>query len=139
MRYHLISGLWIGLATAMKYNGCFLAIPYVYLTVKSGIETRRKMLFLIYAAGLALAFYSFLNPYTWLDFSFFMQEFRGEAAAHAGGLNLAHHLRYSLDHGVGMPILVLAAFGIIGAFRQNNFGRQAIALYVVGYYAVITV
>lgn len=138
---HVRTGLLIGLASAVKYNGVFLAVPYGAASLLGG---ERKSFLKNAAASLAAAAVTFilLNPYAVLDGRFFLSEMTGENAAHAGGTPLWHHLSYSLAESQGIPFLFAALAGFVLAFSGRVSGEErrkwaVIGSFVLAYYAVL--
>jgi hypothetical protein len=181
LKRHLGVGALIGLATAVKYNGCFLVVPYLFLCfVFSGsllglwvrslsFPRRRESIldprlrhsgmtgeqspketqwaqaiirclspstYLMAAAVAAFVVYAALNPYSLLDFRFFLQEMRSEAGAHSG-TGWLHHFRYSLAGGVGWPLLAASCLGLVKSFVVRDAKRLALAVFLISYYFVI--
>jgi hypothetical protein len=126
----------IGLAAATKYNGVFLAIPYVWICLRT-VSPKEWPKFWTLAGSAAVAAFMVLNPYAILDPSYFMKEIAEQSAANSGGLPWLHHLTYSLAGALGWPMLV---FAVLGAFRglfSKDVRSQAVAVFGVGYYAVL--
>lgn len=123
----LICGCLIGLATAIKYNGVFLAVPFLYASLRS---RHKEALFLKWsgAALAAVSVFVLLNPYAVLDWSFFLSELRVQAGSNSG-VSVLHHLLYSLRHGLGLPLLSLALLGLLyrirSAFRLPRAGESS--------------
>jgi 4-amino-4-deoxy-L-arabinose transferase-like glycosyltransferase len=67
---HWKIGFWIGLASAVKYNGCFLLVPYAYAWWKWAPPNRRAAALAGCAAAAGLTFAA-LNPFGFIDFRFF--------------------------------------------------------------------
>jgi hypothetical protein len=93
-------------------------------------------LFILLAALAAFAIYAVLNPFSFLDFGFFLQEMKSEAGAH-GGTGWLHHFRYSLAGGIGWPLLAASCFGLLRAFLLRDLKRSAMAVFLISYYIVI--
>ena len=135
-KWHLLAGGMIGLATATKYNGIFLAIPYLWICFRC-VPWKQWLVFWFLTVVAAGAAFILLNPYAVLDHSFFVKELAEQSAANSGGLPWLHHLTYSLAGALGGPMLVLALLGALRALFGKDVRSQAFALFVVGYYAVL--
>ena len=133
---HLLVGGVVGLATATKYNGVFLAIPYIWICFLR-VPWKQWPGFGCLAAVSAGAVFVLLNPYAILDHAFFVKELAEQSAANSGGLPWLHHLTYSLAGALGWPMLVLSLLGAFWALLSKDVRYQAIAVFVVGYYAVL--
>lgn len=134
---HLIAGLFVGLAMAIKYNGVLLVVPYLYLASRGWRRTDYLIRNLIRFSVAAFFMYAGLNPYSILDSAFFLEEIMGEAMAHQGGTSFFHHLLYSLREGMGTPLWCLSLFGLFQALRHRNPRYFSMALFVVVYYLVL--
>lgn len=132
LKPHLVSGLMIGWAAATKYNGLSLVIPYLFASL-SLREKRRLPSFWILAGLGAAAVFMILNPYSLLDFGFFVEELKRQSQSH-GSSGWLHHLEYSLAGGVGVPLL---AAGLMGLGRIGK-EKSCLAVFVVGYYLLIS-
>jgi len=135
-KWHLLSGGMIGLAVATKYNGVFLAIPYLWICFRR-VPWKQWLVFCPLAAVMALAVFVLLNPYAVLDHVFFAKELAEQSAANQGGFPWFHHLTYSLAGALGWPMLVLALLGALRALFGRDVRLQAISVFVIGYYAVL--
>jgi hypothetical protein len=135
-KWHLLAGGMIGLATAAKYNGVFLAIPYLWICFRC-VPWKRWLVFWLPAAVTAGAVFIMLNPYSVLDHPFFIKELTEQSSSNSGGFPWFHHLTYSLAGALGGPMLVVALLGAFRALFSRNARSQAFALFVVSYYAVL--
>lgn len=133
---HLLAGGMIGLAAAIKYNGVFLAIPYLWICLRR-VSWRQGVIFCPLAAAAAGVGFVLLNPYAVLDHAFFVRELSEQSAANSGGFPWFHHLTYSLAGALGWPMLVLALWGALRALFGKDVMSQAIAVFVFIYYAVL--
>jgi len=132
---HLLSGVMIGAATAIKYNGVVVVAAYLMIVFAHGLK---KKLFLkaLFAGVISAAVYFCLNPFSILDFQFFMREAAGETASH-GGAGWTPHLFRSLLGSVGLPLFIL---GFLGMFRGTTLRcpkRRATLAFLAVYYLVL--
>lgn len=135
-KWPILIGGMIGLATAIKYNGIFLVIPYAWACLGS-VSWRKGLGFWALAGITALLTFLALNPFAILDYSFFMKEIMEQSAANRGGLPWLHHLSYSLSGAMGWPMLILALGGALGALLSKERDPQTIAVFVFSYYVVL--
>jgi len=133
---HLFIGGLIGLATAVKYNGAFLAIPYLWMCLRN-ISWKKWPLCWFFAGIGAWVTFGVLNPFAVLDHTFFLMEITAQSTANSGGFSWLHHLTYSLAGGMGWPMLILALLGTSRALFGKDRRSQTLAVFVVGYYAVL--
>ena len=136
-RDHLWVGSLLGLATATKYNGVALVIPYLCASLVNGFrrETWKGWFF---SACAAMLVYSLANPYTWLDFPTFWKEISQQAGAE-GRPGLIHHLTYSLLGGVGPLALILAAAGWVKFFLFSDKKKWPFLFFVAVYYLLLSI
>ena len=133
---HLLCGGMIGLATATKYNGFFLIIPYLWICVRS-VPWRRWPLFWVSAGMTALLVFVMLNPYSVLDASFYIRDVAEQSRSNTGGMPWFHPLKYSLVGAMGAIFLTLALLGWLRAVLSGKPRLEAVAVFVLGYYFVI--
>ena len=136
LRLHALAGAMIGLAVAVKYNGAFLALPYLWICLKK-ISWKKWAPAWLLAAGCAICAFILLNPFAILDWRFFIKELAEQSAANIGGLPWIHHLRYSLLGAMGWPFLLFALIAWGRALFSKNVPTQALAVFVLGYYLVL--
>ncbi len=134
---HLIAGLFVGLATAIKYNGIVLVIPYLYLASRGWRRADYLFRNLIRFSVAAFFMYAGLNPYSILDSSFFLEDILREAMAHQGGTPFFHHLFYSLREGMGTPLWCLSLVGLFQAVRRRSTRSFSMAIFVMAYYVIL--
>jgi len=135
---NLLIGALIGLATAIKYNGIALVIPYLFFTLFLG--SRKKMIAGWIVAGFGtLAVFLLLNPYAILDFQFFKQEILNESNAHRGAVDFIFHLKYSLPGALGWPLLLVCLLGMIRSFIDWDVKKGSLFVFIVAYYGIISI
>ncbi len=130
----ILFGILFGASVAMKYNAVFLFIPFliIYL-IKKGIKQTSKLITVIFIS--ALTFFV-LNPFSLLDFRFFVNELLQQSKSE-NFLGFLHHITYSLGEGLGWPLLLLAAVGIAGTLRLQDWKRWSFVLFIGVYYFVL--
>ncbi len=120
----VLSGLGVGMATAIKFTGVTLALPYVVrrLTVR---ENRVSGMLL--AGACSLVAYTVLSPYSFLHFDDFMAGVRSQKEYHdmvpARGVQsywtiAGVYLGSVLPSGLGAPAFVAALGGLWAARRD---------------------
>jgi len=136
LKEHFGMGLMIGLATAIKYNGILIAVPYLLLSLCCRKDNRFILKEWTFAMVGAVMIFILLNPFSVLSFSEFLHQIRQEADAHSGVM-WYHHLFYSLSEGIGIPLLVMSLLGIVSSLGRFDVMKAAIALFCLVYYMVI--
>jgi len=139
---HFMAGAVLGLATAVKYNGVFMAIPYAVSLLLSRGRFPQKIKYAFAAAAVSILVFTFLNPYWILDFNFFISELKSQSQSQ-GGVGWLHHLTYSLSGAVGVPMLALSLAGASGLFlKEQRFSEQwnkrlVLLVFTGGYYGLL--
>ena len=145
-RWYGMAGLASGIAASTKYAGVFLFAGLIIawasnqrLEWKFSSILRNKQIrwYVISAVGGFLVF----TPFALLDFSSFLSDVRAEAQhlkeGHAGitdQIGLVYHLRYSLLHGVGFPVLAATCFGFVAMYREQLTTALTILAFPLIYY-----
>ena len=144
-----LAGLAGGLATATKYNGAFLAAPFVVSQVLHAVESPDRRLAALFdpraiwfgvpfalALALGVPFVLVDADRFWAamgDLAHSMQFGQGELNPENGW---RHHLTHSLRYGVGLPLLVTGIAGAIAwSVRQPKVAALLFA-FPVAYFAV---
>ncbi|HRK62389.1 MAG TPA: hypothetical protein PLY88_07580 [Candidatus Omnitrophota bacterium] len=133
---HLRAGALIGLAATLKYNGIFLALPYIWFFLRMRPAPVFFLKYSVVAAIASVLVFIALNPYSVLDFHFFIQELKEQSAANQG-VPFLHHLTYSLAEGMSWPLVILGVIGSVCAFLSRDIKREAVALFCIFYYLVL--
>ncbi len=139
---HGLCALAIGLSAAIKYNGVFLAIPYIVTVFMLQIPATAKVKFLAKSAFVSCLVFLILNPWIVLDTPTFFAELKAQAAAQSGVYDWYYHIRRSLIHGISLPILGLTFGGLILSLMNKNSNpaskkKFAAACFLLVYYAVL--
>ncbi len=115
-----VSAFWSGVAIAFKYIAAPILAPVFIAAWQVNRRQKKSVISAWMGAGsLAVLTYVALNPFSVLDFSFFLGEIRQQAAAEAS-MSFFHHLFYSLSEGMGFFGM---AAGVAGIFWL--WGRRA--------------
>ena len=134
-RQEIAFGFLLGTAVATKYNGVLVFFPFLLARF---LSQKKKPWFdwNLMAAGMVSLFcFGALNPYSWLDPRSFFNELFGQS--HSEGFSgFLHHLTYSLNGGMGVPLLLLSLAGLAWAIR-GDAKRRVLACFVIIYYGVL--
>ncbi len=130
---YLLFGCLLGLIVAIKYNGVFIVIPFLFVHFLTyGFKINRLLVTLL----ISLAVYTILNPFSVLDFNHFLSELY-EQSRSENVLGPFHHLTYSLSGGVGWAILFFSTVGIGQSVFQKDIKKIAVTIFVISYYFVL--
>ncbi|HPN36229.1 MAG TPA: glycosyltransferase family 39 protein [bacterium] len=117
-----LAALFAGLAASSKYTAALILAPLA-LIILLQLRNASRRVALLRIGGLSLAVFAlaffFTSPYVVLDFKNFITDFSFESAHLADGhlgINLGrgwiYHLRFSLFHGLGGPLLLAGLAGL---------------------------
>ena len=111
LKNYLLSGILIGVATGIKYNAALLMVPYIiaHLMACKGRFISKNVFIGMF---LSIAVFIVVNPFSVLDFSFFIASVVGQAGA-SSYIGWGHHIAYSLYEGVGFFTLICGFLGMI--------------------------
>ncbi len=124
LKDYLWAGFWVGVATAAKYNAALVGVA---MLAAHFLSPRRNFLKIVSAAALSLAVYVLLNPFSILDWNFFVQSIRFQATAESA-VGFWHHWQNSLVPSGG---IVWALLGVAGFFLSiKKDWKKALVLYV---------
>ncbi|MBC7327628.1 glycosyltransferase family 39 protein [bacterium] len=140
--YYFWGGLFVGFATATKYNAILSVIPLLYLLFKQGFSSKRLALlsfgvisgFLLGCPGSLLNFPKFKHD--------FLYEMRHTRLGHgdlfvATGPGWLYNLR-TLFFTLGAPIFFTVIAGLIFALIRHSPGDLLIISFVVPYFLLIS-
>ncbi|MBI2094592.1 MAG: glycosyltransferase family 39 protein [Candidatus Omnitrophica bacterium] len=133
----ILASVWAGVSVAFKYIAAPILVP-IFVVLAGEAREAGKTKFLkksLSVLAACAAAYLLLNPYSVLDFSFFVKELRQQAAVESGG-PFFHHLRYSLAEGAGAGAFVLGSAGLFFLFWSSPRSRWFFSFPVV-YYLLI--
>lgn len=137
---YLVAGFVSGLAVSTKYNAIALLAPLTVLHLTRDPSSTKRSAQQVVAgmaitgAGLVLGFL-LGTPYALLDWRTFSRDFMIEMVSKNTppllelGPGWIYHLRFTLPHGVGIPMLLAAVAGAIVALRA----RWRTALLLLGF------
>ena len=114
---YILSGTLIGIAIGIKYNAALLIVPYMltHLIVCKGKLLNKNLFIGIFAA---IGTFIIVNPFSVLDFRFFVFSIIGQAGA-SGYIGWRHHIAYSLHQGAGIFIVMCGFLGMIALCVKN--------------------
>jgi hypothetical protein len=137
-RWYAVAGLGIGLAAAVKYNAGIMVLPLVAAAAfRAIVGERREPLIGIGIAVLGiLAGFAILDPYAFIDWSYFRHELKHLSVYENGSLLLGEtqksgfvYYLWSLTWGYGWIPLVLVGVGsVVLLARRATWGLAAILL-----------
>lgn len=136
-RFVLVGFIW-GWSISVKYTGLYFlpVILFRYIQIFGADSFKWKPLFKLTSAGLvSVCTFFIFSPYTlfrWTDF--FSTMMRQSGAEHPVGL--LHHVKYSLMHGVGLPVLLLAVVGYALYLKKSPKDAQFTGLWISVYYLI---
>ncbi len=142
-RMTVVAAMLAGLATSTKYNAGLLCVPLTVAALLGPGAWPDRLRRLIASGGVMVGAFVLGTPFAVLDFPTFYKDFTYELTHLSTGhridigIGYVHHITESLRHGVGLPLLVGGAIGIVDAFRHS--WRRALTLYAfpLVYYLVI--
>ncbi len=137
-KVYLLFGVLLGTAVAVKYNGVFVFVPFLtaYLLRKRSAESPLLDTLFLKVGLISMAAFALLNPFSWLDWKFFLGELSRQSQAE-GATHFLHHLTYSLNGGLGFPLLVFSIFGILRNFWIRDKKRWVLISFIGTYYLVL--
>ena len=125
LKNYLYAGAVMGIAAGIKYNAAILIVPYLAAHI---IACRNRFLNKNLFLGIlsSIAVFILVNPFSVLDFKFFISSITGQAGA-SGYVGFSHHIVYSLYEGIGIFTLICGFLGII-ALCVKKIGKAAVLL-----------
>ncbi len=149
LKLFALAGLLGGLAASTKYSAAAIvaamagAQVVIWSRPQIGILSARSWAPSVVFAAMCLAGFVLATPYAILDFSTFARDFQFTAthlsAGH--GLNLGrgwfYHIRRSLPYGLGVPIFIAAAIGVVPFVRHHRRAAIVIGTFAVAFYVAI--
>ncbi len=114
-----LAGLFAGLAISSKYNVGLVAIPIGVAALYRG---RQALSPLALSAGAAVLAFALSSPYVLLRFGGFRSDlsFLEEFLYRSGDLALWDHLRTTFPSGLGWPLYLAAALGLVRALLRRR-------------------
>lgn len=117
LRNYIFSAIFLGLAISTKYNAVLLALSFyiAHITIVVNNRSSKKKIILDKslwcAIGTSILTFTITNPFSILDWQFFLQSITGKIRSNYMGWT--HHISYSLFEGMGLGLLIAAALGIM--------------------------
>jgi 4-amino-4-deoxy-L-arabinose transferase-like glycosyltransferase len=133
LSFAVLAGIFGGLATSTKYNAAVLAAPMIAVEVlyawRVGPMRALRSTYLPLMAVLSAAVFFATSPYLLIDHPEALKQLRelsGQAAVGMTppellGSGWTYHLRFSLPHGLGLPLFgaSLAGFALLAVRRPD--------------------
>jgi len=148
-RANLLAALCVGLAISTKYNAVVLGLPLalMHLFQLNVASPQSRLMFARGLAGSAAAVvvgFVVGTPYSILDFATFSHDLVSEFANKSGavpspdlGAGVVYHAIFTLPHGVGWPLLLLAAIGCALALRSDFRAACLLLGFPLGWYVAV--
>jgi len=131
---YLYALLATGFAVGLKYNAALLVIPYLtahFLRVweKGELRDIKPLIGLPLVSAVLLAFLFFLlNPFFVLDSQFALTELANQSGS-TGFQGWGHHLFYSLNAGLGLPLLLVFLVSLVTSLFSLRRARYLLIFY----------
>ncbi|MGE0451579.1 MAG: ArnT family glycosyltransferase [Vicinamibacterales bacterium] len=150
-RSHAVrAGIFAGLAMGAKYNSLLLVAPMFVVEAGHAWSRRdrpRELLrttYLPWMLGLMLVTFLATSPYLIIDYRHALRDFEALGSSMSGGMTprdllgpgWLYHVRFSLFHGVGWPMLLAAFAGAAVMLFRHAFLALLLLAYPLAYYAV---
>lgn len=116
MKSYIICGIFIGIASAVKYNAILLVFPFIIAHLFSANGKPISTKILTGAMVVVLSFIVF-NPFAILDWRFFLLSITGRIRQ--GYMGWTHHIFYSLFEGVGGLVTMLGFTGLVAMVKRS--------------------
>jgi len=130
---YLCAGAFMGIACGIKYNAAVLIAPYA---AAHFLAKKRVVSIKSFFAGVLASIIVFIvvNPFSLLDFRFFMNSIFGQAGA-SGYTGFSHHIVYSLYEGTGLFVLMCGFLGIMVMAVRDKAKSVIFLGFPVAFYA----
>ena len=134
---HFWFGALAGICCAIKYNGGAIILPYFFVSFYLAQPCSKIFISWIFMFAGMFLFYTLLNPFSFLDFHFFIKEIIAESYAHKEGVPWAHHYVYSLKEGLGPPLWICSSLAMVVSFFKKNLKLNALGFFTASYYLIL--
>jgi len=121
MPNYALSAILIGVATAIKYNAILLLTPFLIAHIEAYKKGLLRAAFdakLWISICLIAAFFIICNPYSIIDYKFFLLSVTNRICHEYIGWT--HHIKYSLFQGIGSLSTIAGFIGLYAAFKNNK-------------------
>jgi hypothetical protein len=147
LAFFALAGACAGLATSLKYNAAALLVAGL-VTVALRFEARRRdaqgavASLGVFVVAFAVCFFAG-TPYALLDYPAFRAGIDAQVVrlTQGHGISIDHvwlrHLTFSLNHGLGLPVLVAGLAGIVVLALTNWRQAAFLCAFPLSYYIVI--
>jgi hypothetical protein len=125
IKNYIYAGIVLGISAGIKYNAAILVVPCLiaHIMASKSRPVNKNLCISILSSIVA---FILVNPFSLLDFKFFISSVIGQAGA-SGYVGWTHHITYSLYEGVGIFTIIAGFLGMIALFLSNK-GKAAILL-----------
>lgn len=140
-RHAVVAGALAGLATGVKYTGVFALLTVLVAVLASGAGRKARLAASAFAAFVVALAAS--NPFLWLDFPNFVAqlatEVRMTGAEHWAATDQpAWFYTTTLTRSFGLPMVLLAAAGVVGAFVWRSRRLAVLLAFALPYQLFMT-
>lgn len=124
LKNYVISGIFLGLAASAKYNAILLIftlyIAHIIAIFNSRFDKKRIIFDRYLWAAICISLLTFVitNPFSLLDWQFFLSSVPGKIRRHYVGWT--HHISYSLYQGIGSGILIAGLLGLVAILFKEK-------------------
>jgi Dolichyl-phosphate-mannose-protein mannosyltransferase len=140
-----LAGIAAGLAAATKYNGGLVALPVLFAVFvnPAAKPLGARVADAAIAAALMVAAFLCASPYTVIEFRRFWNDFSSDAMHLSGGHGIdlgrgwIYHANTTLRYGVGTPLLVSGAAGMLLLLWRDVRKGVLVALFPAAYYGLM--
>jgi 4-amino-4-deoxy-L-arabinose transferase-like glycosyltransferase len=122
---YIYAGIVLGISAGIKYNAAILVVPCIIAHIMAS-KSRPVNKNLCIGILSSIVAFILVNPFSVIDFKFFISSVLGQAGA-SGYVGWTHHITYSLYEGIGIFTIIAGFLGMIALFLSNK-GKAAILL-----------
>lgn len=132
LKNYIYAGLLVGLVTAIKYNG---AVIFIMVLISHILNFRYKKILYVFISGVfTVIAFTLLNPFSVLDFKFFISQIMDQSVAECPQ-GFLHHIDRSLFEGCGLLISIFGFLGIIKGltidFKKHAITSSFVILFLI--------
>ena len=142
----IITGVFCGLASAVKYNVAIVLLSPLAIILTSKENPAKKIVLTAICSLSALFAFALACPGIWLENDIFVRHFIYELRKSQAGMGLLfagtgngfwYHLHSSLRYGMGLPMLVAGIVGFGYALYKRDRGVMLLMAFILPYYMMI--
>ncbi|KJJ85196.1 family glycosyltransferase, 4-amino-4-deoxy-L-arabinose transferase [Candidatus Omnitrophus magneticus] len=142
LKNYVISGVLVGFAASVKYNGIMLVFPYLLTHIFTEIKNKtvpKKIFFSRFLwSGIfsAFAVIIFTNPFSVITPAEFKDSFLKQAQAF-WYMGFTHHISYSLYEGISHTITAFGIIGLILMVIKDKFRGMIFCIFPIVFYMIL--